>query len=135
MTGVSTITAAPNPGDALALIRLLREAVAAAAAREALHLRLGGLAALLRQSHRRRLVEDALGLLHEANRIRLFWLPNADLVAVAPPGAERLREAEAALRILLASGDNDASPPAVARLRLPEEAAALVAAVEASGLM
>jgi hypothetical protein len=118
-------------GDALALIRLLRDAVAAAAARDALHLRLGGLAGRLRQPHRRRLVEDALDLLRGANRVRLFSLPNADLVAVAPPGAERLREAEAVFGTLLASGD-EASPPPVARLRLPEEAAALFAAVEAS---
>ena len=97
-------------------------------------MRLGGLAAWLRQPHRRRLVEEALDLLRGADRIRLFLLPNADLVAVAPSGAERLREAEEALRALLASGDA-ASPPPVARLRLPEEAAALFAAVEASGLM
>jgi hypothetical protein len=118
-------------GDALALIRLLREAVAAAAPREALHLRLGGLAPRLRQPHRRRLVEDALDGLRGAGRVRLFALPNADLVAVAPPGTERLRGAEAALRTLLAS-DGGAAPPPVARLRLPEEAAALFAAVEAA---
>jgi hypothetical protein len=129
MTGAA---AAASGDDALALIRLLREAVAAAAPREALHLRLGALAARLRQPHRRRLVEDALGGLRGAHRIRLFALPNADLVAVAPPaGAERLREAEAALRTLLAP-EAEGSPPAVSRLRLPEEAAALFAAVEAA---
>ena len=117
-------------GDALALIRLLRETVAAAAPRDALHLRLGGLEARPRRPHHRRLVEDALDGLRGAGRVRLFALPNADLVAVAPPGAERLRDAEAALRTLLFSG-NDAPPP-VARLRLPEEAAALFAAVETS---
>ena len=127
MTAAAVATAA-GADDALALVRLLREA---AAARDALHLRLGGLAAWPRQPHRRRLVEEALDLLRGANRIRLFSLPNADLVAVAPPGAERLREAEAVFSTLLGSGDA-ASPPPVARLRLPEEAAALFAAVEAS---
>lgn len=115
-------------GDALALIRLLREAVAAAAPRDALHLRFGALGPWLRQPHRRRLVDEALDLLRGAGRIRLFALPNADLVAVGPPGLERLHEAEVALRTLLASEGE--TPPAVARLRLPEEAAALFAAVE-----
>ena len=104
--------------------------MAAAAPREALLLRLGALAPRLRQPHRRRLVEDALDLLRGASRIRLFALPNADLVAVAPVGTERLRDAEAALRTLLAA-DGEGAPP-VARLRLPEEAAALFAAVEAA---
>ena len=117
-------------GDALALIRLLREAVAAAAPRDALLLRLGALGPWLRQPHRRRLVDDALDLLRGAGRIRLFALPNADFVAVGPPGLERLREAESALRTLLASDGE--TPPAVARLRLPEEAAAHFAAVEAA---
>jgi hypothetical protein len=127
VTGAAAIAA---EGDALALIRLLREAVAAAAPREALHLRLGGPGSRLRQPHRRRLVEDALDGLRGASRARLFALPNADLVAVAPPGTERLRGAEAALRTLLAS-EGEAVPP-VSRLRLPEEAAALFAAVEAA---
>lgn len=117
-------------GDALALIRFLREAVAAAAPRDALHLRLGGPEPWLRQPHRRRLVEDALDLLRGANRVRLFALPNADLVAIASLGQEKLREAEAALRTLLSSGGD--APPAVVRLRLPEEAAALFTAVEAA---
>jgi len=125
-----TAAATAAGGDALALIRLLREAVAAAAPREALLLRLGGLRPFLRQRHRRRLVEDALDLLRGAARVRLFSLPNADLVAVAPRGTERLREAEAALRALLAA--EDAAPAPVALLRLPEEASALFAAVEAA---
>ncbi|MBD0271519.1 MAG: hypothetical protein ICV73_06275 [Acetobacteraceae bacterium] len=121
----------PAGGDAVALIRLLREAVAAAAPQEALHLRLGRFAPQLRQQHRRRLVEEALALLREANRVRMFTLPNADLVAVAPVGLERLREAEAALRTLFASeGGNQAA--VAARHRLPDEAAALFAAVEAA---
>jgi hypothetical protein len=127
-----TAAAAAHAGgdDALALIRLLREAVAAAAQREALHLRLGGLGPRLLQPQRRRMVDEALDLLRGAARVRLFALPNADFVAVAPPGSERLREAEAALRTLLAS--DGGARPAVARLRLPEEAAALFAAVEAA---
>jgi hypothetical protein len=126
------MTAAPPVlagDDALALVRLLREAVAAAVPRDALHLRLAGLA-WIRHTHRRRMVEEALEALRGASRIRLFALPNGDVVAVASPGQERLREAESALRILLAS-DGDAAP-AVARLRLPEQAASLFAAVEAA---
>ena len=73
-------------------------------------------------------MDDALDLLRGVSRIRLFSLPNADIVAVAPVGTERLREAEAALRTLLFSEEEKALP--VARLRLPEQAAALFAAVE-----
>jgi len=51
-------------------------------------------------------------------------------MSVAPPGLEKLREAEAVLRTLLFPGDGAASP--VARLRLPDEAATLFAAVEAA---
>lgn len=126
------MTAAPfllAGDDALALVRLLREAVAAAVPRDALHLRLAGLA-WIRHPHRRRMVEDALEALRGTSRIRLFALPNGDVVAVASAGQERLREAESALRILLAT-DGDAAP-AVARLRLPEQAASLFAAVEAA---
>lgn len=115
-------------GDALALIRLLREAAEAGAPREALHLRLDDLESRLRQPHRGRLIEDALDGLRGARRIRLFALPNADLVAVAPVGTAKLREA--ALRTLLAA--EDGSPPPVSRLRLPEDAAALFAAIEAA---
>lgn len=128
MTAASFATA--EKGDALALVRLLREAIAAGAPREALHLRFGELAPVLRRPHRRRMVQEALDALRGGARVRLFALPNADLVAVAPPaGAERLREAEAALRTLLAA---EGAPPAVSRLRLPGEAAALFAAVEAA---
>jgi hypothetical protein len=128
MTTAAGIAAAG--GDALALIRLMREAVAASAPREALLLRLGALAPRLRQPHRRRLVEDALDLLRGGSRIRLFTLPNADLVAVAPVGTEWLRDAESALRTLLAAEGPDAPP--VARLRLPEGAATLFAALESA---
>jgi hypothetical protein len=127
MTAAAVAGAAAG-SDAIALVRLLREAVAAAVPREALLLRLGNLAPQLRQPHRRRLVDDALDLLRGVSRIRLFSLPNADIVVVAPVGTERLREAEAALRTLLCSEEEKALP--VARLRLPEEAASLFAAVE-----
>lgn len=131
MTPAAAVAAATTWNDALALIKLLREVVAAAASRDVLHLRLDGLGgARARQPDRRRLVDEALDLLRGAGRVRLFALPNADLVAVAPPGAEKLLEAETALRALLPAGAG--VRPAISRLRLPDEAAALFAAVEAA---
>lgn len=124
------ITPAAAIGDAVALIRLLREAVGAAVPRDALHLRLGGLGPWLRQPHRRRLVDDALDLLRGANRIRVFALPNSDVVAVGPSGSDRLREAASVFATLLSS--DGGTMPAVARLRLPDQAPSLFAAVEAA---
>lgn len=129
-------TAAPSPaakGDgALALIRLLRSAVAAAAPRDALLVRMGALRRSPGAPQQRRAAEDALDLLRGAGRVRLFTLPNADVVAVGPRGAEAVRGAEAALRALLAPGHGGPARPPVALLRLPDEAAALFAAVEAA---
>ncbi|MBL6457647.1 hypothetical protein JMJ55_20125 [Belnapia sp. T6] len=115
-------------GDALALAHYLREAVAAGLVREALHLRLSGLDAGLRRGHHRRLVREALEPLLRPTRGRVFELPNGDIIAVAPPEGRHLRGAEEELGILFAA--EELRP--FARRRLPEEAAALLAAVEES---
>ncbi len=130
------MTALPAPGragtgqrDALALIGLVREAVASRIPRHVLHLRLARLAPRLRHDHHHRLVREALEPVLRPSRARLFELPDGDLVVVAPPDSPHLKEAEAALLTLLAM---ETAEPALAVLRLPEEAAALLAAVEAA---
>ncbi|WP_043360250.1 hypothetical protein [Belnapia sp. F-4-1] len=120
--------AGPRGADALALAHFLREAVAAGTVREVLHLRLGTLAEELRRTHHQRLVRDALAPLMRPTRARVFELPNGDIVAIAPPEGRHLGEVQAALGILFAA---EGQLP-FARRRLPEEAAALLAAVEES---
>ncbi|MBL6077826.1 hypothetical protein JMJ56_07410 [Belnapia sp. T18] len=121
--------AGPRGADALALAHFLREAVAAGTVREVLHLRLGALAEELRRSHHQRLVRDALAPLMRPTRARVFELPNGDIVAIAPPEGRHLGEVQEALGILFAA---EGQLPFARRRRLPEEAAALLAAVEES---
>lgn len=120
--------AGPRGADALALAHFLREAGAAGTVREVLHLRLGALAEGLRRTHHQRLVRDALAPLMRPTRARVFELPNGDIVAIAPPEGRHLAEVQEALAILFAA---EGKPP-FTRRRLPEEAAALLAAVEES---
>lgn len=120
--------AGPRGADALALAHFLREVVAAGSVREALHLRLGLLAEGLRRTHHQRLVRDAMEPLRRPTRARVFELPNGDVVAIAPPEGRHLREVEEELSILFA--EEDRLP--FTRRRLPQEAAALLAAVEES---
>jgi len=110
------------------LAALVRETVAANASREVLHLRIGALAPELRRPHHQRLLRDALEPLFAAGRTRVFDLPNGDVVAVAPPPALGL---ETARRALLRALDAS-SAEVVMALRLPEEAAQLLAAASQS---
>lgn len=114
--------------DALALAHFVRDAVAAGLVRDVLHLRLAGMAAGLRQDHHQRLVREALEPLLHPTRARVFELPNGDILAVAPSEGRHLRAAEEQLAILFAAEER---LPFIRR-RLPEEAAALLAAVEES---
>lgn len=116
---------------AVELASLVREAVAADAAREVLHLRFTALDPALRRPHHRRLLRDALVSALDATRARIFDLPNGDVVAVARPPAAALDGAEAALRGALDPG----AAPAIRRLRLPDEAAQLLTtAAESLGM-
>ncbi|MCO6415907.1 hypothetical protein JYK14_06915 [Siccirubricoccus sp. KC 17139] len=122
-------------GDALALAQLLRGVVAAGVVRRALHLRLSDLGPDWNQPHHRRLVREALEPLLASSRAQLFELPQGDLVVVAPPFTRHLAAVEQALATMFAADAAEAEPPAgtppFAVLRLPEEAAALLAAAEA----
>lgn len=120
-----------SPRAAAELAALVRESVAANAARDVLHLRLAGLA-LTRRPHHARLLRDALEPALAAARSRVFELPNGDVVAIAPPPAPALEAAAEALRRTLDLTDEGA----LNRLRLPEQAAQLLsAAADSLGLM
>jgi hypothetical protein len=113
------------------LAALVRESVAGNVAREVLHLRLSGLRGALRLPHHGRLLRDAFAPALLGARIRVFDLPNGDVVAVAPPPAPALEEAARAVKRTLDLVDD----VALARLRLPDAAAALLGtAAESLGL-
>ncbi len=116
---------------ALDLAGLVREVVAADAARDVLHLRLGAVGPELRQPHHLRQLRETLDAALDPSRVRVFDLPNGDLVAVARPPAPMLDSVTAALHRLL-----DPLPAAVLRrLRLPEDAALLLStAAQSLGL-
>lgn len=120
--------AATAAGDALALAHYVRDAVAAGLVRDVLHLRLAGMDNGLRPVHHQRLLREALEPLLRPTRARVFELPNGDILAVALPEDRHLHAVEAQLAILFAA---EARPPFIRR-RLPEEAAAVLAAVEES---
>ncbi len=120
-----------GPQDALALAALVREAVSAGAERQALHLRMSGLQDKLKSDHHHRLVREALEPLLRPTRSRLFELPNGDVVAVVPPRSGHVDAVKAALDTLFAT-DSDLAGDSYTALRLPQQAAALLAVVEDS---
>lgn len=113
---------------ALDLAGLVREAVAAGVARDVLHLRVGTLGPELRRPHHLRQLRETLDAALDAARVRVFELPNGDVVAIARPPTTTLDSATAALQRLL-----DPLPAAaLRRLRLPEDAAVLLSTAAAS---
>lgn len=120
-----------GPQDALALSALVRESVSAGAERQALHLRMSGLADRLKADHHHRLVREALEPLLRPTRSRLFELPNGDVVAVVPPRSSHVEAVTAALDTLFAA-DPGLAGETYSALRLPQQAAALLSVVEDS---
>jgi hypothetical protein len=106
---------------AVELAALVRESVAAGAARDVLHLRAAALGPALRRPHHRRLLRDILDHALPPSRTRVFDLPNGDLVAVARAIAPGLDEAE---DILLRGPDSAATSIPTAPLGSAELAAA-----------
>jgi hypothetical protein len=125
--GCWVVPLAPAPRlEAVELVALVREAVTAGVARQALLLRLS---ALRRGRHapRRRLLREALAPLRRHPRIRVCDLPNGDVVALGALHAPPLETAHHVLRAML----DEAPRASLLRLhRLPEEAAAVLTAVE-----
>jgi hypothetical protein len=110
------------------LAALVRESVAANAVREVLHLHVAPLGPAMRRPQHQRLLRTAMEPALAAARTRVFELPNGDIVAVAPPPALALQAARQELARLL----DGAAEVAVRVMRLPEEAAQLLAAAAES---
>jgi hypothetical protein len=118
----------PGPmQDALALAALARDCVASGVERRALHLRLSLLPREFGEPRHRRLLRETMAPLLRPTRSRLYELPGGDLVALAPPPGEHMLEVREALAQLMPDVPPDTLMPV---LRLPGEAAALLAAVE-----
>lgn len=119
--------------DAVALAALARDCAASGVERQVLHLRFSRLPADLRGARHRLALREALAPLLRPTRARLFDLPGGDMVALCPPPGEPLLRMRDTLSRLLPEQDAAALMPL---LRLPQEGAALLAAVEAAlGLM
>lgn len=136
---LSAQAARPGPAELAALSALVRQCVAEDVPRQALLLRLGPLAGQLRGEHHHRLLREALAPLLRPSRARLFTLPNGDLVALGPENGWHMEEVAARLGTLLADlvpmeEGQEGSAPALpgTLLRLPAQAAALLAALEAA---
>jgi len=117
--------------DAVELAALVRDTVASGVEREVLVLRLSALPPALRRGHHRRLLVAAWAPLRGSARSRCFDLPNGDVVAVEAPPAHLLAQIRDQL---VGALDGDAAHDGAARvvrhLRLPAEAAVVIAAVE-----
>lgn len=133
---VASETYRPLRAEAMALVALVRDTVAAGVQRQALLLRLSALRRDRRARHAG-LLREALAPLRRHPRIRVTTLPNGDVIAVGGAWAKQLDTAYDALRAMLeeelapvGTGEWAAAGPLVRRLRLPEEAVAVLAAVE-----
>lgn len=115
--------------DAQALATLARECVASGVERRALYLRLSLLPAQLREPRHLRLVREALAPVLRPTRARLYELPGGDLAVLSPPPGEHLEEVRRGLSRLMPEIAADTLLPT---LRLPAEAARLLALVEAT---
>ncbi len=126
--------ARPALGDGpVELAALARETVAAGVARRALMLQSSRLPPARQRPAQLRLLRDAFDPVRRSARVRLFEFPNGDLVAVAPLPAPQLDEVRARLASMLDAAE---IAEAIAELRLPDEAASLLATVErALGMM
>jgi hypothetical protein len=128
--GLAALAAAgPTARDAPALAAMVRNAVAAGVSRNALHLRLSRLPGRLVRDHHRRLVQDALEPVLRPRHAGLYELPNDDLVVVTTSDGALLDRARESVATLLA---DDIAGEACQLLRLPEQAAALLALIEAA---
>ena len=120
----------PSQREALALASLARECAAAGVEQRVMHLRLSALPSSHNRLHHQRLLREALLPLLRPTRARLFDLPSGDLVAVSPPPGEHLDLVRATMQKLL-GGEREAAPIAQ-ELRLPQQAAAVLALVESA---
>jgi hypothetical protein len=124
---LGALGAPPGAAGAVALAALVRETVAAGVERRVLVFRPARLAAARRRPAQIALLREGWDGLRRSSRARLFELPRAGLAAVEAPPGHHLAAAHDAIAALL-------DPPEIAAalelLRLPEQAAAALAAVE-----
>ncbi len=119
--------------DAQRMAALVRESREAGIARRVLLLHLSQLPRHLAQPHHLRLARDALAPLTAADRARLFALPNEDIAVIWRGDAAAALQASLDAIRLLFEDDDLPDPGVLARtLRLPDAAADVLAAIEAS---
>ena len=115
---------------AVALSNAIRDAVAMGDERLVLMLRFSALPRARRFGTRAELLREAWEPLNSTARVRSFKLPGGDLVAIALPNASDALEHER--QILFSMLEPEEAEKAVHMLRLPQQAAAVMAAVEDS---
>jgi hypothetical protein len=115
---------------AVALSNAIRDAVAMGDERMVLMLRFSALPRARRFGTRAELLREAWEPLNSTARVRSFKLPGGDLVAIALPNASDALEHER--QILFSMLEPEEAEKAVHMLRLPQQAAAVMAAVEDS---
>jgi hypothetical protein len=113
--------------EALALAALVRDCVASGIERHGLLLRLSLLPERLRAPRHAQQWEEALAPLLRPSRARRFDLPGGDVAVVCPPPGAHVETVRAALKRLVPELPLEDWAP---HLRLPAEAAVLLAAVE-----
>lgn len=132
MSPVAQGTAA-LPAEALGAVALsnaIRDAVALGEERLVLMLRFSALPRARRFGTRAELLREAWEPLNSTARIRGFKLPGGDLVAIGLPNASDALEKQR--KILFSMLEPEEAEQAVHMLRLPQQAAAVMAAVEDS---
>jgi hypothetical protein len=115
---------------AVALSNAIRDAVALGEERLVLMLRFSALPRARRFGTRAELLREAWEPLNSTARVRSFKLPGGDLVAIGLPNASDALEHER--QILFSMLEPEEAEQAVHMLRLPQQAAAVMAAVEDS---
>lgn len=123
---IGALGAAPGTAGAVALAALVRETVAAGVERRVLVFRPTRLSAGHRRPAQVALLREGLEALRRSARTRVFDLPRGGLVATEVPPGALLAVAHDTIAGMLDPQEADA----VALLRLPGEAAAVLAAVE-----
>jgi hypothetical protein len=126
---IGALGAPPGAAGAVALATLVRETVAAGVDRRVLIFRPARLLAARRRGGRTALLREGLDGLRRTSRTRCFDLPRGARAAVEAPPGHHLAEAHAAIAGMLEPVEAEA---ALALLRLPEQAAAVLDAIEDS---
>ena len=117
----------PGAAGAIALAGLVRDTVAAGVDRRLLLFRPSRLAPARRRGPQFAMLHSAWDALRRTSRTRIFELPRGGLVAVEALPGHHLIEAERSLAGML---DPQEAAAAISLLRLPDQAAAVLAAVE-----